>query len=186
LKTAAFPKDQKQGQVSDLRAAPIKPEIFGKDVCKRISENKESKPQYILDTYNTRYKPLSEILNTPNNSKKNSDLQKPYLKSLEELTLGPVESLSVEYYVWNSKYFMMIKYLSSDYSVQLKILAFNPEEVEKVGEVLFETEICTHVAAGENDSMGSAIAHNNLYRTYGQWVFFYTIVSDHAKKENTI
>lgn len=62
---------------------------------------------------------------------------------------------------------MMIKYISSDYEVKLKILAFDPEDAEKVGEVLFETAICTHVAAGENDSMGSAIAHNNLYRTYG-------------------
>jgi len=97
---------------------------------------------------------------------------KPYFKNLKELDfkqdiLGPVESLSVEYYVWNSKYFMMIKYVSSHYSVHLKIMAFNPEEEDKVGEVLFEKEIYSHVAAEENDSMGSAIAHNNLFTTYG-------------------
>ena len=92
---------------------------------------------------------------------------KPYFKDMKELVSGPVESLSVEYYVWNSKYFMMIKYVSSDYSVHLKIMAFNPEEEDKVGEVLFEKEIYSHVAAEENDSMGSAIAHNNLFTTYG-------------------
>lgn len=111
---------------------------------------------------------------------------KPYFKNMKELVSGPVESLSVEYYVWNSKYFMMIKYVSSDYSVHFKILTFKPEEADKVGEVLFEKEIYSREASKEGDSMGSAIAHNNLFTTYGQWVFFYTISSDQGKKEDTL
>jgi len=74
---------------------------------------------------------------------------------------------SVEYYVWNSKYFMMIKYVKADYSVHLKILSFNPDEVAKVGKVLFESEISSNAGAGENDTMGSAFSHNNLYLTWG-------------------
>jgi len=77
---------------------------------------------------------------------------------------------SVEYYVWNSKYFVMIKYVSADYSVHLKILSFNPDQVEKLGEApkpLFETEISSNAGAEENDTKGSALSHNNLYLTWG-------------------
>jgi hypothetical protein len=50
IKAAGFPKSSAQAaenkqRVADIRADPkIKPEIFGKAVAKRISENKESKP----------------------------------------------------------------------------------------------------------------------------------------------
>ena len=76
---------------------------------------------------------------------------------------------------------MMIKYVSADYSVHLKILSFNPDQVDKVGEVLFDKMISSNAGAGENDAVGSALSHNNLYLTYGQWVFFYTITLDHGK-----
>ena len=90
----------------------------------------------------------------------------PYLKNLTELPLDS-SNHSVEYYVWNSKYFVMIKYVSADYSSHLKILSFNPDKVEKVGEVLLKSQISTIAGAGENDTLGSALSHNNLYLTWG-------------------
>ena len=109
-------------------------------------------------------------------------VNKVYRRQLEGLRIGEVENVSAEYYTWNSRYYIFVKHVATNYSVHLEIYNLNPSEDDKVGDVIFEAVTHTHASNGH----GSAMAHNSVTTTYGQWVFFYQIASDCAKNEDKI
>ena len=90
-------------------------------------------------------------------------VNKAYRRQLEGLRIGEVENASVEYYTWNTRYYVFVKHVATNYSVHLAIYDLNPSEDDKIGDLIFETVMHKHVS----NAHGSAMAHNNVTTTYG-------------------